>query len=253
MAPRAQHQIALCYYKGNRWENAITWFLKIQNQSPQSAIGKRAMLNIAEIYYEQRQYNQAVDLLEKFLKEHKHESAANQDPPANEAKIMLGLCYLQFGNTAWAAEIAGGISSNVPQYSAADALAKAAEHFDEIPRKSPVLAGGLSAVLPGAGQIYAQRPVDAAVAFILNGLLIFATYEAFDNDINVLGGMLAVVELSFWGGNVYNAVNNAHKYNRREKDNFFNKLHLKSGFFTAPSQNAGTTKPAPALFLQYNF
>ncbi|UCG94701.1 MAG: hypothetical protein JSW13_02815, partial [Candidatus Aerophobus sp.] len=45
----------------------------------------------------------------------------------------------------------------------------------------------------------------------------FATYEAFQQDHDGLGVALAVITGAFYGGNIYSAVNVAHKYNDREE------------------------------------
>jgi hypothetical protein len=58
------------------------------------------------------------------------------------------------------------------------------------------------------------------VAFLLNGLTIWAAVEAFDQDLDVLGGVLVALELGWYSGNIYSAVNSAHKYNRKVRADF---------------------------------
>ncbi len=74
--------------------------------------------------------------------------------------------------------------------------------------------------MPGAGQVYTGRIRQAAVSFLLNGAFILGTLEAFRNDNNAVGGILLFFETGWYGGNIYNAVNNAHKYNRRIKHEY---------------------------------
>ncbi len=92
-----------------------------------------------------------------------------------------------------------------------------------ISRKNPRLAGLLS-LLPGTGQLYVGRYQDALVAFLLNTATIWAAVEAFDKDQPVLGGLLSVVGINFYTGNIYSAVNSAHKYNRRKTEAFIENL-----------------------------
>ena len=89
-------------------------------------------------------------------------------------------------------------------------------------RKNPTIAGIL-AIVPGAGHLYCERKRDAFVSFLLNGAMIYAAYEAFDNDLNALG-IITFFELGFYSGNIYSAVGSAHKYNRHEKSKFLNYL-----------------------------
>jgi len=88
-----------------------------------------------------------------------------------------------------------------------------------LPSKNPTTAGVL-AVVPGLGHLYCNRPKDAVVAFLLNGLTIWAAIEAFDEDLDVLGGVLLLLESGWYTGNIYSAVNSAHKYNRKVRNDF---------------------------------
>jgi hypothetical protein len=97
------------------------------------------------------------------------------------------------------------------------------EEADEIPEKIPGLAGTLS-LIPGAGYLYLGRYRDAATAFLLNAALIGATWEAFDNGNEILGGLLGVVEAGFYSGNIYGSVSSAHKYNRDQVQEFIDGL-----------------------------
>ncbi|MFC1453028.1 hypothetical protein ACFLSJ_06740 [Verrucomicrobiota bacterium] len=81
------------------------------------------------------------------------------------------------------------------------------------PRRSPALAGGLSALIPGAGQAYCGRWKEAGAAFVVNGLLIGSAYESFDTERPILGSTIAFLAVGWYIGNVYNALNVAHKHN----------------------------------------
>ena len=48
--------------------------------------------------------------------------------------------------------------------------------------------------------------------------------EAFNNDNNVLGGILAFFEIGWYSGNIYSAINVTHKWNRKVRDDFRNGL-----------------------------
>ncbi len=105
--------------------------------------------------------------------------------------------------------------------------------------KSPALAGTLS-IVPGAGQLYCRRYKDAAVAFVLGVGPLWASTEAFDKDQPVLGGLLAVIGLGFYTGNIYGAVNDAHKFNAEQQRRFIDELrrsHLSAGPMSSPEEN----------------
>ena len=90
-------------------------------------------------------------------------------------------------------------------------------------RKSPALAGGL-AVFPGGGYLYCGRYRDALVSFLFNGGMIWAAAEAYDNDLEVLGTMIALVDFGFYAGSIYGSVSAAHKHNRRLSVGFIENL-----------------------------
>jgi tetratricopeptide (TPR) repeat protein len=91
------------------------------------------------------------------------------------------------------------------------------------PMKNPGVAGAL-ALVPGAGHLYCERYQDALISFVINGAMILAAWEAFDNDNEALGGLLTVFEIGFYSANIYSAANSAHKYNRKQKQDFLENL-----------------------------
>lgn len=99
-----------------------------------------------------------------------------------------------------------------------DDRVRAVEAALSAPEKSPALSGWLS-IVPGAGFFYCERYQDALVAFLLNTGLILAAYESFDKDHAALGSVITFVESGFYAGNIYGAVNAAHRYNRDAKLN----------------------------------
>ncbi len=104
-----------------------------------------------------------------------------------------------------------------------DAIKKPLEGAPRIPQKNPSTAGVLS-IIPGGGQLYCHRYRDALIAFVLNVGTFWAAHDAFDNDQFALGGLLSFVGLGFYAGNIYGAVNDAHKYNANQKQHFIDQL-----------------------------
>ena len=106
----------------------------------------------------------------------------------------------------------------------ASELRQQLERTDTIATKNPRLAGLLS-ILPGGGQLYTGRYQDAAVALILNGLFFWGSVEAFDEDQTALGLLLGGIGINFYVGNIYSAVNGAHKFNRNAQNRFIEQLN----------------------------
>ncbi len=109
----------------------------------------------------------------------------------------------------------------------AQSLVKRHFEFDDLPTKSPVVAGILSGVLPGAGQLYNGRPVDGLVGLLLvaaSGLGTWYAYEELDSlPLAIVGG---VITLGFYSGTIVNAVVDSHRINAEIYREFFRKLEV---------------------------
>ena len=64
------------------------------------------------------------------------------------------------------------------------------------------------------------------MSFLLNAVFMVGAAEAFYKEIYVLGGMLSMIEFGWYSGNVYSAINCAHRYNKGLKDDFLSKIRL---------------------------
>lgn len=192
-AGRALEGLGRAYAQAGRWDEAAATFRLLAQG------GARGVVEVA----------QARRLLGSALyRGERYEDAARVllAPGAEPAAVALGtLALLRAGRTTEA-------EAARPDLAAA---------YGALPRKNPATAGTLAAVLPGAGHLYADRPRDAAVSFLLNAAFLWGTYEAVRREQWALAGVLGLFELGWYSGNVASAVNAAHKWNRREEGRFF--------------------------------
>ncbi|OGW26800.1 MAG: hypothetical protein A2X56_10480 [Nitrospirae bacterium GWC2_57_13] len=223
LSTAAQYQIAMAYLEGGKYTQAIKQLRDLSNTYAGSEIGRKAQLSLAEAYIRKKDHHLALNMLEEFL------ASYPRDPRADAVRIRTGWVYLQLGE--W--QQAGAEFRSVPAGSAerrqAEALAGESAGYPGLQKKSPALAGTLSAVLPGAGQLYVGRPADATTSFLLNSLFIWATVEAFKSDNDVTGGILLFFESGWYFGNIYNAMGSAHKYNRRAEQRYLDDLQSRYG------------------------
>jgi len=82
--------------------------------------------------------------------------------------------------------------------------------------KNPWVAGGLSALLPGAGQAYAGLYQSAAVALILNALFLATTIELAKRDLWFSAAASGLVFSVTYAGNIFSAAQGARLQNDRE-------------------------------------
>jgi len=83
--------------------------------------------------------------------------------------------------------------------------------------KSPVLAGALSAVIPGAGQAYNGAWQSAGLAFVLNSIFLWATLDFADRDLKGAAVAAGTVFSVTYFGNILSAVDGANSLNRRAR------------------------------------
>lgn len=105
------------------------------------------------------------------------------------------------------------------------ALEGESARFDALPRKRPVLAGVLSALLPGAGQVYNGQWRDGAIALGLTGAAGGALYYSVARRESVgLSVLSGVVLASFYAGGVMNAYVDASRHNARVYEVYFEEI-----------------------------
>lgn len=225
-ARAARYAIGLAYFRGEKWDAAMAAFRDIRAADPDSDGGADALLMMGESAYRAGDYATALDLFESFARNY------SDDPRTVDARMRIAQCHFSLGQYSLAGKQSAALAADYPKEERAAVLSGEMRSIEQIPMKSPALAGTLSAVLPGAGQLYTGRPRDAGISFLLNGGLIAAAVIAFEQEEPVAGGLLSLVELTWYSGNVYGAVNAAHKNNRTQRSRFLERLDFQCGIMT---------------------
>jgi len=216
-APSAQLKMAESFLAGERWQQADQAFEKVWALYPDSAeaiIAKRAYADAA---YMRKDYENAKQRYAQLKQ-------AQSNKPSAEVSYRSGLIALQQNRPA-----AARLQFQNLELGLAQQLSLSLDQYEKLPQKSPRLAATLSAILPGAGQLYTERPKQAGIAFSLNAAFIYGAIEAWNNENYAVSGILSLFELGWYGGNIYNAMNNAHKYNRQQRQNFLNHFQQRFG------------------------
>jgi outer membrane protein assembly factor BamD (BamD/ComL family)/TM2 domain-containing membrane protein YozV len=222
LVEKSDLRIGECYFKAGRRAEAIDSFNAFIRQYFAGDLRSDALYLKGQAEKEQKRYTDALTTFEELIRT----GGANHRDRALYAQALVLLAQRKWQK---AREAFATLPQESPLYPSAKLYSDGLGHMDGLPRKAPVLAGTLAAVLPGAGHLYAERPRDAIVSFLLNGSLIWAAVELFRNNNNVAGGIVAFFELGWYSGNIYSAVGSAHKYNKRIEDEFLQGLKDKSG------------------------
>ncbi len=242
LVPEAGYFIGLCHFKNKAFEEARKICLDLYRDFPKRALGGKALFLIGETYYTQRALPEAERYFKMVIERYPDSDLRNR------AVYRLGWSRMQGDQWREAADTFAKVDRKCPLSPSAADLSERSLQGEALPGKSPTTAGITAGVLPGLGHAYCGRYKDGVVAFLLNGLFIWAAYESFDNDHEVLGGILTFLELGWYSGNIYSAVNCAHKHNRAVRNKYRQGLkdHLDLSLFTTGERDLG-------LVLKYAF
>lgn len=81
--------------------------------------------------------------------------------------------------------------------------------------KTPWIAGTLSAVLPGAGQLYIGSNQSAVFSFVVNAIFAAATYEFANKEFYAAATASGAIFSITYMGNIFNAVRSTHRLNEK--------------------------------------
>jgi len=213
----ARYKIGLAYFEGQRFKEAIEAFSRVIQEYPDTELSLKSYLKIAECHVKLGQPDEALGTLNDLLK-------VSQDQDVRDEALYRGAwIFLEMDEWEKAQAAFDEISPKNRDAYRLQELSEKINKKESIKTKNPTTAGLLS-IVPGAGHLYCQRYRDALVSFVLNGAMIFAAVEAFDNDNEALGGLVTFFEIGLYSGSLYSAVNSAHKYNQKQKHNFLEYL-----------------------------
>ena len=239
-APFATYKIGMSYFKNRGFKEAVNSFETIIERYADNDLSVKSYFMISECLVMLAEYVPAISNLHNLI------VITDDMHTKDEAFYRIGWIYLEIGAWEKAKLYFSKISiQNSHNYS----LKKLSDELNReltTPGKNPNLAGILS-IIPGAGFLYCERYQDALIAFLLNGAMICAAYEAFDSDNGALGGIITFVETGFYAGNIYGSVSSAHKYNRNKTEQFLEKLKENTKIkFSAGYNDTG-------IFLSFNY
>jgi tetratricopeptide (TPR) repeat protein len=210
-AANAAVRIVQCYMRGKRWQQAVAAADAFLRDFPHSSLRWQVRFLKARSLGEA---GKEEELRQEYLGIVKDQPGK---PLEAEAWYLIGLSYARESRWLEADRALRRVSSEDLLHGRTEKVRQIVAEESKTKRKNSALAGFLAAILPGTGHFYCERPRDGAIALVFTGAFGFATYEAFSNDNNGLGVGLALIAAAFYGGNIYSAVNVAHKYNDREE------------------------------------
>jgi TolA-binding protein len=224
---KAMYKIGMSYLKGEKFQEAINAFNNLLIKFPSTDFETEARFRTSQCFVTLKEYSKAIDYLDSIV------AIAKNTDTTDEAYYRRGWIYLEMDQWEAAEKSFTCISRKNRDKYRLETLFHEMRQKKDLKTKNPTISGIL-AIIPGVGHLYCGRYRDAAMAFLFNSAMIYAAYEAFDHDHDVLGGIITFFELGFYSGNIYSAVNCAHKHNKAVKNRFLDYLRensqIKLGF-----------------------
>ena len=264
-------------YETGEYDAAITEYLRFVHHYPDDKRSEEAMFQAGMAHFSQGRYGRATTLFERVVREGQTMSAfaveaafmaAQSDRRRNDhasalsrlnalasrdfdaairdrALYGIGWILLERRDHSSAARAFSAISEQgEDRYRPHEITGRLETEPRELPVKRPAAAAVFS-IVPGGGYLYTGRNRDAWISLVLVSGGAAASWESFDNDLNVLGAVLAIVSAGFYSGSIYGSMGAAHKYNSRVYEEFIDDLRSGRPDPAAGFSSANTPPPTP--------
>ncbi len=220
-ADYASFEIGMAYFKGEEYGAAARSFLAVREKYPESRYAVQAGYLEGMSQWKMKNYDRARVALESLLEQHPDSEYA----PRSLAAICLAA--LDENKAEVCRQALMRFLDRYPGHPGEENVREAAaliDRYQELPEKSPVLAGVMSAILPGSGYIYAEHYGDGITAFLINGLFIAGTITAIHQENYAVAGIVGGVGVPFYLGNIYGSANAAKKWNLAARNEITRKI-----------------------------
>jgi len=104
-------------------------------------------------------------------------------------------------------------------------LAYIIEESSGLKYKKPVIAMGLSAIIPGTGKFYSKNRADGLISFLFIAANAWNSYRGFRKygTESAYGWIFGSITFCFYTGNIYGSYKAAKKYNKELDEEIYNK------------------------------
>jgi len=220
VARSCSREIVAAYYLSGKYREALRELNRHPVTSPEDMCRANLMKGLA--YYR----------LKDALSAYSYWSAAATADTTGSAQLYLGLLWCE--NTQWsdatkAFQELGAAHPGQPSGLLAQELATLAAQGNALPRKSPLLATCMAALVPGSGQVYAGHFYDGLMAFFHVGAFSYAGYMAYCYDHDRSHGYLNTplvfsLDALFYTANLIGAHKTAGYANMRRQEQLLNRI-----------------------------
>jgi TolA-binding protein len=221
-AAYSSFKIGMAFFKGEEYGAATRSFYAVFEKFPESSYAVRAAYLEGTSYWKLKNYEKAKEKLETLAIQYPE----SEDAP--RALIVVSLAALDEGKAEMSLSALEQVLERYPGYSGEGQVREAItqlKQYQELPEKSPVLAGVLSAILPGSGYFYAEHYGDGITALLINGLFIAGTVTGIHTENYAVAGIVGGIGVPFYLGNILGSANAAKKWNLSIRNEFSQRIY----------------------------
>ena len=217
----ANYRIAQSYYYQNEPDRAERLFHEFSAIHPNSPLRFQSQLMLGQLHFDAGEYSQARSSLFELLR------ASTEPEVVAAAHYLRGWCYIH--TTDWNKAISELRQVNTSQMGVFR-VKKASELADTLlaetplPSKSPQVAGWLSTVVPGSGQLYVGKVKEGIFAAALSWTFIYLAVDAIRDRRYIDCAGISLVGWQFYWGNRTDAQQLASEYNEHHEQAFIETL-----------------------------
>ena len=220
-------QIGSAYLQGGDPDQAAGSLLSLRDKYPSSPLAARSRYLEGLAVWKGKDRKKAESIFEKLAADEP------QSPQAPRALAAAALVRLEDEDAPGAREHLRRLLEAYPDHPWDERVRQADTRlleYQSLPEKSEVLAGSLSAILPGAGYAYAGDWATGVMSLAVNGAFFAATWTALAQGLEAVGILAGGVGLPFYIGNIYGSALAARKWNqavkKQTRDKIFSALEF---------------------------
>jgi tetratricopeptide (TPR) repeat protein len=202
LAGEAFRSVGLCLFLAQRYDDVIAWQLSDTSRGSQPEND----LIVGHSCFRVGAYEQALPVLTRAA-----DNSADQ-LLASQASYLAGLSAVRLEKFDVAGNLLRDVKSVSPYYNKAVGYAGVLGQA-RIPHPKSARRAGLLAIVPGLGYAYSGHYQTALASALINGLLIWATVDAFRDEDHAEGAITSVFALGFYLGNISGSMSSAKRYN----------------------------------------
>lgn len=235
-------RIAASYQNAGQLKNAIRAYQRLIDIYPKSTLVARAKNNIAQCHILSGDRKQGLTSLKRFLTEHEKSDLAPR------VHFTIGMLHIDKGEWTEASRVWNDVSvtySESPFAEVSDRLAQIGKNAETLPHRSPTVAGALSVLVPGSGQIYTGQTGDGLYAFVSVAILGGASFYYADQARYEVAVPVGILGAFFYGNSIYQSIQTARAFNLQQERLFRSRLQQEirdSGLFGVISSPVNEVK-----------